>query len=200
MNLVLNVVFIYNITNNNLGIGEVGQITTIDELKTVIKNGKDYFKMPYMLSVKRDVQIFDKDVSDNDKSKISSFSKANIHPISVGTEHINMIVTNELMYPQDVRAILHQKYKGTLDFDSNNKWNEKEPVYFSGVTENTKYGLCNSKTGTPSQYTLRSVNCRHLNSKDIVVDEHLNQIWPKNTKKIPVALTQLLARTKEIIH
>jgi hypothetical protein len=49
-------------------------------------------------------------------------------------------------------------------------------------------------------HTVKSVHCAYLTPYDIVVDENFNQIYPEKTGAVPKALTEMLARTKEIIH
>ena len=213
MNLVSQVIFTYHINDPHTGIGETSTFNTIDELKNVIKAGKDYFKTPYNLTVERSVQIMDQEAPKDKFGDVLHFSISKIHPVTLGGEKINLIVADTLMYPKDVREILTKQYGTILDFDKIQKWDEIQPVYFGTVNKETKLGLrkntrlgmnsidlSDSAVGNPTRYNLYRVNCRYLNNKDIVVDEHLNQIWPEKTDKMLVSLVELLSKTKEIIH
>jgi len=200
MDLSLRVIFTYDINDRHTGTGEGTSFVTIDELKTAIKNGRDYYQTPYRLNIGRSVLIIDNDAlkpSDSVIEKIpGNYHGAPVHPVVVGREGVNFIVSDKVFYPRDVRKKLVQKYGNVLDFDAKNQWAETQPVYFSGVVEHTKY---DSKNGTAKLYTSRSVNCRALNDQDIVVDTNLNQIWPIKTNKTPTILTELLSKTKEEI-
>ena len=202
MNLVSQVVFTYDINDKNSNTGETGSFTTADDLKLVLKNGKDYFTMPYELRILRVVKVSDTEKYTTDKVLNPNFiSAAHPHPVVLGQDGCDLIVANKLAFPDDVRQVLKQKYNDILNFDMMQKWDEKQPVYFGGVTEKKLTGLLpSSQIGARCSYTMRSVNCRYLNNQDIIVDENLNQIWPEKTNKMPVSLVQLLSRTKEIIH
>ena len=200
MHLLSQVVFEYNIHGNvcaqSLNEKEKNSsFKTIEELKGVIKNNNSF--VPYVLDITRSVQVIDTDTVEYMSQAPFVITAA---PTVLGCEGIRMIVSNKLTYPQDVRNILNQQYGSTLDFDVNKQWHESTPVYFSGVNERKQYGLRNSKTDAPSSYTLYFVKCRPLGSKDIVVDDNLNQIWSQKTNAAPKELIALLAKTKEEIY
>ena len=201
MKFEFNIIFTYDIKDRNTHTGESGSFNTIDDLKLAIKNSRDYFQMPYMLNVTRTVQVVVPDLpKETDKSGIISVSSAYPHPHVLKRDGFDFIVSDKLTYPKDVREILTKKYGNVLDFDYQRKWDEKQPVFLDGFIENTQYGLRDSRTGAPTQYTLCAVVCYPLTDKHIVMDSNLNQIWPIKTGTMPKALTQLLAKTKEEIH
>ena len=203
MNLEMRIIFTYNIDDHHNGIGEGTSFTTIDEVKKILRMSRDYYQTPYHLNIGRSVQISDADALKHQASVpqqfFGNYHGAPLQSVTVGSEGIDLIVTDKLIYPQDVRKMLTEKYGNVLDFDTNKKWNEKQPVYFSGVTSNTQYGLHDSKTGAPTSYTIHSVNCRELSDTDIVINTNMNQIWPIKTNKMPTLLTELLARTTQNI-
>lgn len=203
MNLEMRIVFTYNIDDHHNGIGEGTSFATIDEVKKILRMSRDYYQTPYHLNIGRSVQISDADALKHQASVpqqfFGNYRGAPLQSVTVGSEGIDLIVTDKLIYPQDVRKMLTTKYGDVLDFDTNKKWNEKQPVYFSGVTSNTQYGLRDSKTGAPTSYTIHSVNCRELSDTDIVINTNMNQIWPIKTNKMPTLLTELLARTTQNI-
>ena len=201
MKFEFSVIFTYDIHDRNNRIGEANAFDTIDDLKLAIKNGRDYFQMPYKLNVTRAVQIVDADLPKENKHGIISISSDQPHPHVLKRDGFDFIVSDKLIYPRDVRTILRKKYNNTIDFDTNRKWDEKQPVFLDGIIENTQYGLCDSRTGAPTQYTMRSVVCYPLTDKHIVIDNNLNQIWPTKTGKTPTVLTELLSKNAiEIIQ
>lgn len=199
MHFVQQVVFDYTITDGFWA--RNGSIENIDELQKAVVDG---FKGGMeTLSVQGKSQIVDTDKKEKATGIEQFLVDKQIKPIAIlSKENVDLIVADKLMYPRDVREMLKQKYGSTLDFDKT-KYDENKPVFFRGVSERTQYGLRDSKTGAPTQYTLRSVDCYPLVEKcDIVVDKDLHQIWPENENKgnVPVALTKLLAKQKEKIY
>lgn len=192
MKLELRVIFAYKISDKNTQIGESNSFNTIDDLKKVIKNAREYFQMPYKLNVTRTVQIVEPDLQKENKFGIKEISAVQPHPHILKREGFDFIVSDKLTYPRDVREILTKKYGNILDFDHKRQWDENQPVFLDGVIENTQYGLRDSRTGAPTQYTMRSVVCYPLTDKHIVMDSNLNQIYPEKTNKIPSVLAELL--------
>ena len=194
MKFELSVILTYDIHDKITHMGESSSFNTIDDLKLVIKNARDYFNMPYKLNVTRAVQILHTDLPKEDKSGIIEMSPAQPHPHILKREGFDFIVSDKLTYPRDVRETLIKKYGSTLGFDNERKWDENKPVFMDGIIENTRYGLRDSKTGAPTQYTMRDVVCYPLTDKHIVMDGNLNQIWPEKTGKTPTVLTELLMK------
>ena len=201
MKFEFSVIFTYNISDRNTRTGETGSFNKIDDLRLAIKNGRDYFQMPYKLNVTRTVQIVEPDLPKENKHGITSVSYDQPHPHVLKREGFDFIVFDKLTYPKDVREILTNKYGNVLDFDYQRKWDEKQPVFLDGFIENTQYGLRDSRTGAPTQYTLCTVVCYPLTDKHIVMDSNLNQIWPTKTGTMPKVLTELLSKNAiEIIQ
>ncbi len=173
MKFELSIIFAYNIHDCITDSGESGFFDTIDDLKLTIKNGRDYFKMPYKLRVTRTVKIVDLDL-DNEHN-IISVPYTQIRPHILKLECCDFIVSDKLTYPRDVREILTKKYGNTLNFDTRRQWDEKQPVFLDGVT-------------------MRDVVCYPLTNKNIIIDENLNKIYPKKTGKTPSVLTELLSK------
>lgn len=197
MNFVLHVIFEYDLKDHITASGEHTSFKTLSELKNEIKNGKDYYKMPYELRVLRTVQVVDKMPTNmNNLFGIKTISPAQYKPVVIGQQEVNLIVADKLMYPNDVRTMLMEKYGSLLNFD-NCIGTEVKPVFFGGVSKQEQYGLRDSKTGAPTTYTLRTVNCRYLNDQDIVMNTNFEQIWPIKSHNIPHALAELLARKTE---
>ena len=193
MSLELSAVFSYAISDHKNRIGETSDFNNVNDLKTVIQNGRDYFQMPYKLNVTRAVKIIDPDSPNKNKSGIITESFVFPHPITLKREGFDFIVSDKLTYPRDVRKILTKKYGGFLDFDCQRQWNEKEPVFLDGILEEPRYGLRNPHTGASTQYVIRRVVCYPLGDKHIVIDGNLNQIYPEKTGKMPDVLKELLA-------
>ena len=187
MHLVSKVIFTYSIHTNLAGLGD--SFNTLQELKNIIKSAE--YTTPFQINIQRQINIHDTDAGksgwyNNKESKIMG-------------EHVNIIVADKLLYPNDVRTMLMEKYGSLLNFD-NCIGTEVKPVFFGGVSKQEKYGLRDSKTGMPTHYTLRSVYCRYLNDQDIVMNKKMEQIWPAKTGIMPLELSQLLAKKKEKIY
>ena len=201
MKLELNIIFTYDIKDKNTRTGEISSFKTIDDLKLAIKNGRDYFQMPYVLNVTRTVQIIEPDLPKETSHGITSTSYVHPHAHVLKREGFDFIVSDKLTYPHDVREFLTKRYGNVLNFDYERQWDENKPVFLNDVIENTQYGLRDSKTGAPTQYTLRNVVCYPLTDKHVVIDSNLNQIWPTKTGMMPKVLTELLSKnTTEIIQ
>ena len=205
MHLVSQVVFNYGLYDNTTRIGEECSFNTLEELKLAIQNGKDYYKTPYKLNVSRTVQIID---TDNTTNRFGITTT----PVILGKENVSLIVADKLMYPNDVRMMLMEKYGSLLNLNDC-IGNEVKPVFFGGVNKETKVGLRkstrlginninlnDSSVGNPTRYNLYHVNCHYLNNKDIVMNTNMKQIWPINTGIMPLELSQLLAKKKEKIY
>lgn len=200
MHLVSKVIFTYIIHDNNGGIGD--SFNTLQELKNIIKSAE--YTTPFQINIQRQINIHDTDAGksgwyNNKESKIMG-------------EHVNIIVADKLLYPNDVRTMLMEKYGSLLNFD-NCISTDVKPVLFSGVDKETKFGLrknmrsgmnsidlSDSAIGNPTKYNLYHVHCRYLDNKDIVMNKNMEQIWPAKTGVMPLELSQLLARKTEKIY
>ena len=178
MSLELSAVFSYTISDHKNRIGETSDFNNVNDLKTVIQNGRDYFQMPYKLNVTRAIKIIDPDSPNENKSGIITESFVFPHPITLKCEGFDFIVSDKLTYPRDVRKILHERYGSTLNFDAI-KWDENKPVFLDGVVENKE---CNTL----------NIACYYLSNKHIVINKNLNQIYPVKTYKKPNVLKKLL--------
>lgn len=192
MHLVLQVIFDYKIKSPALN--NYGKYTTKNELYQAIKATIN----PYELIITRDVQVVDTD-NKTKKDGIYVFGTEKQKNTKIASESIKFVIADKLLYPNDIRKILTQKYGNVLDFD-NQKWNEDIPVLYSGVTKEERVGLKKPRTSGSTHCTLRHVNCRPLTLNDIVINKNLNQIWPKETNVYPEALRAFLARKKERIY
>lgn len=199
MHLVLQVIFDYTIGKGFYD----GTFTGITELRNAIKQNCKDAHTP--LTVTRTVQIID---TDNTTNRFGITTT----PVILGKENVSLIVADKLMYPNDVRMMLMEKYGSLLNLN-NCIGNEVKPVFFGGVNKETKLGLRkntrlginninlnDSSVGNPTRYNLYHVNCRYLNNKDIVINTNMKQIWPINTGIMPLELSQLLAKKKEKIY
>ena len=193
MHLVSQVVFNYEI-HHKIGT-HMNEFSTITELKDVID--KTFSDKTLRVVVERAVQIIDTD--NIVYPRVRCLQSQQYKSIVVGQEQFTFYVVDKIMYPNDVRKILNEKYGSTLDFDEKNL-DKKQPICDFHVSERTQYGLRNPKTGAPTQYTLRSVHCCTAGKDGILVDRDLNQIWPVATNKPPKELVDLLARNKEQVY
>lgn len=197
MNLVSKVIFGYNI---NIGrFSETSNFESLDELKKYLKTTQ--YEKPYNLKISRDIQIIDTDIKPVKYPRLA-FSVNNFPDPSIRAEiageRLDLIVSDKLYYPEDIRKILLKKYKSHCNFDSV-PHDEGRPIRFFEVINHQLIGMPMPKFND-GRYILRSVRCFPLMDKDIVVDENFNQIWPKKTGKMPDELTSLMAKTKEIIR
>lgn len=100
------------------------------------------------------------------------------HDFSGGSCSFILSTTGKLIYPSDIVPTL------------------KVPSYFKGTTPN----ISQVKQDIPvyiEKYDKYHVKFRPLTAADIVVDKHLNQIWPVATQQAPVVLLELLKQTNE---
>jgi len=156
---------------------------TIDELKATVKKHHKS-DTPYGITVIRGVKV----VGRNNKHNVYS---------TVANEKIVLFVCDKLMYPADARRFLLKKYGRVFDFDVNE--HEKNiPLRSLNVLEHQSVGL-RTEHG-PTNIHWHSVYCEQARPQDIIVNPDLQQIWPQRTGTIPKALTELLARNKEIIR
>lgn len=201
MHLVLQVVFDYDIENSVFH--NTGTFSDITELRNVVKKYYINNNLHY-LSIGRSVQIIDMDKPVRPDG-VSAFqhltdnkSAKQYKTTEIDRDVLSMVICSKIMYPRDVRKILKLKYGSVLDFDSH-KRDEKQPICDFYVSEDQRYGLRNPTTGAPTSYVLRNVYCRNAEPTDIIVNEELNQIWPKAIKQPPRQLTDLLAQKTENI-
>lgn len=156
---------------------------TIDELKAAVK---EHHKSdtPYGITVIRGVKV----VGRNNKHNVYS---------TVANEKIVLFVCDKLMYPADAHQFLFKKYGRVFDFNAK-ELEENIPLRSLNVFEHQSVGL-RTKHG-PSEITWHSVYCEQARPQDIIVNPDLQQMWPENTGYVPNVLTEMLARTKEIIR
>ena len=192
MKFELSINFAYNICDCITNTGESDFFNKIDDLKLAIKNGRDYFKMPYKLSVTRTVQITEPDLPNKNEHNIICVPYIQLSPHILKREGFDFIVSNKLIFPNDVREALTKKYGSTLNFDTNKQLDEKQPVFLGGVIGKRRYGMRDSRTGAQTQ--MRKVVYYPLTDKHVVIDENLNQIYPEKTGKMPSVLTELLSK------
>lgn len=181
MNFESRVIFNYDIKKGNVKYS--APFVGIDNLVNALHNSLDAKSFELILT--RAVQVVDKDSQQN--------------PVVLGNERLNLVVTDELIYPKQVMDFLKQKYNDTFEFDDMH-FSDSVPLYFSGVLSREELGPISPTTGDRLTFTHRYIQCRELSNKDIVVDKNLHQIWPIKTGKTPTVLTQFLSKTKEIIH
>jgi len=156
-------------------------VLNIDDFRNFITNfanaakfgNLDIDKGTYRIKIKRNVIV-----SDEDDRK---YFKSMTFP---GQEIVIILSTmNKLLYVSDIEPLLRKK---VADFCiGKSKFVENSPVYlesFDGF--NVKYRpLANNSI-----------------TEDVIIDTNLNQIWPENTEKIPVVLTELLSQTTEKVR
>lgn len=198
MNLVQNIVFEYSIGGSGMPLS--GEFTNFEDLKKVVNAGNSNDPTAKTLTVSRIIKIADTKKDNQATRRFSSFEHAE-NGIEVARESLSFVICAKLVYPCDISAFLKKKYGSSLNFASKDWAKKDKPVVFSGVHEQTRHGLRNPKTGMPTQYTLRNVNCRVLSEDDVVLDKDLNQIWPVNAKGgVPLNLTEMLCKGKERIY
>lgn len=136
-----------------------------------LKNDRYTNKETYEILLSRTVRV--RDIDDRKYFQSHNFSGGNLHLI--------LSITGKLVYPADITSTLNVShyFKGTTPKIS--ELNKNTPVFIE------KY----------DEYTAQ---VRPLTPEDIVVDKHLNQIWPVATHKPPIALIKLLKQTKEKIR
>ena len=185
MNLMSKVVFEYNIVAGR--ISETASFKNFDELKQIIKGA--LYQKPFTLRVSRNVKIIDNDIN---KKPILWFVDPEYTDPSIRAEieceHLNLIVMDKLVFPAKLRKNLALKYDNIENLHFITRY-EYEPVKNFQIIERFKDNKIS-----------RLLHFSPLLSHDIVIDSNLNQIWPQRTGTIPKALTELLARNKEIIR
>lgn len=184
MNFVSQVMFSYDIKKGNIKVS--GNLSDMNDLLKILNNSLNAKSFELILT--RTVQIVDKD----SKQK----------PVVLGNEKLNLVVTDELVYPKQVMNFLKQKYNDTFEFEKMPfALNNEYPVYFSGIQEIEELGPINPNTGDKTTFIRHYIQCRQLTNFDIVVNKKLHQIWPLKTPgKMPIDLIVLLAKNKEIIR
>ena len=193
------VILEYDFNDAFLGsLASYGNFTTLAELQKLIK--KVECPKPYSLDINRTFQIIDTQPKEKSRSRYVDQNDEKQKVVVSKKETIKLIVADCLMYPYDVRHILHSQYGGTLNFDTGSKWDENTPICELRVIEQQKTGLRDPKTGAPTYYKLQYVVCRQPNKNEIIVDENLNQLWPNSTHDVPATLVELIKRPKEKIR
>ena len=196
MHLVSEVIFDYIISSGET-YSAMDEFSTPQELKDAI--GKiEFSDIPLTVRVNRKVTITDTDSPIPYCSTRNLVHKYEFTSVKFDDKPLKFIIADKLAYPHDVGVLLKEKYGTTLDLRSK-KLNKDMPVLYSGVNEDHHFGLKDSM-GRQTIQVLRSVKCRNLTEKDIVLDKNLCQIWPTKSKKPFLALERFLRKTKEIVH
>jgi len=187
MNLISKVVFEYNIIAGR--VKETSSFQEFEELKQIIKNAT--YQKPFNLHVSRNIQIIDNDLKPIEERVFwfvnPEFTDRSIRAEIKG-EHLNFIVMDKLLFPNELRKNLAEKYKDIENLNWPTRF-EYEPVKNFKITEKLR-----------DEKIVRLLYFSRLTSGDIVVDKNLNQIWPEKTGKAPSALAQLLSKTQEVIR
>lgn len=166
MDFSLSVMFEYNIKKG--AVCQRGQFSDVFNLRDIVQNSLNYDSFELILT----------------KTVLAKKYAQDQNPVVLDSKKINIIVTDELTYPRDVRRFLKQKYNNTFNFDEL-KLPALNPVYFGGVREIEELGDINPNTGDRTTYTRRYVECRTLNDKDIVVDKNLLKLFPVSANLLP---------------
>lgn len=196
MNLESRVVFKYSMVRGYLT--ESKHFKTLRELQCAIEKFKaDLFT----LTVSRIVMIIDKDSKKEPDGIERTFipNTPEYKTVAFPPETITFSVTQKLMYPDDVRKLLMQKYNCVFDFD-NTRREENIPVRSFHANEHSSIGLRDEQTGAPSNISWLTITCDQCRPTDIVIDKNLHQIWPEKTNTTPESLIELLSKTTEKVH
>ena len=173
MDFSLGVVFEYNIKKG--AVCQRGQFSDIFNLRDIVQNSLNYDSFELILT----------------KTVLAKKPVQDQKPVVLDSKKINIIVTDELTYPRDVRKFLKQKYNNIFDFDKL-KLPADAPVYFGGVREIEELGQINPNTGDRTTYTRRYVECRELTDNDIVVDKNLLKHLPVSSNLVPWRIIKFL--------
>ena len=196
MNLESCVVFEYSMVRGYLT--ESKHFKTLSELQCAIEKFKaDLFT----LTVSRIVMIIDKDSKKEPDGIERTFipNTPEYKTVAFPPETITFSVTQKLMYPDDVRKLLVQKYNCVFDFD-NTRREENIPVRSFHANEHSSIGLRDKQTGAPSNISWLTITCDQCRPTDIVIDKNLHQIWPETTGTFPQTLLRLLSKTTQKVH
>ena len=180
--------FNYDIRDRSLHAGEYGLFQTIDELKSIIKDGSDYYNKPYELFIFRDSQ--DVNIDTNQKPEM-------FKPKKPGREEVNLFVTDKLTFPDDVVENLRQNYGEDIvsEFKSLSLSNVK-PVCFFGIKMRKAWKYSRHSGKPLTSYVHPEFDYHRISGDDIVVDTNLNQIWPTKTNQPPIVLMEFLANAQ----
>ena len=195
MHLVSQVVFDYNI--GGVLSGDSGIFNDDAELKAAVQ--KMFNGEMMTLDVARTVKIVDKDhvIYPNGISRFFIDRKTEFKTAEFEPERVKVFVVDKLWYPNNVREFLMKNYGSILDFNPKSK---TKPICDFHVSEYDGPIATNQKTRQPVSCKVKTVHYRTVEKGDIFVDNNLNQIWPKKTGKMPVALTNLLAKKTEKVY
>ena len=173
MDFSLKVIFEYKIKKG--AVCQEGRFSDIFNLRDILQNSLNYDSFELILT----------------KTVLAKKYAQNQEPVVLNSEKINIIVTDKLTYPRDVRKFLKQKYNNIFNFDEL-KLPVCGPVYFGGVLEREELGPINPNTGDKTTYTRRYVECRTLNDNDFVVDKNLCKFLPVSSDLIPWEIIRFL--------
>jgi hypothetical protein len=187
MNFTSKVIFEYDIFAGR--VKETALFKDLDELKQIIK-GASYQK-PFTVRVSRSVQIIDNRFKRDNQQQFWFVDPEYTNPsirAEFECEHIDFMVMDKLIMPNELRKNVATKYKNITNLDLVTRF-EYEPVKNFKIVEKLK-----------DDKISRLLFFNPLMPRDIVVDEKMNQIWPQKTGTTPKALTEMLARNKEVIR
>jgi len=177
------------------GFGSINydNISNIDDLRKYV--GLRNVDTLYYITILRENCVVNMDKKSEKISPYHQHKYIDGHPIiATETDAKLKLFLPKLMYPNDVKQYLIKKYGCYDEFDT--QIDPKTPVFFN-VFEHTSIGLRLSATVPAPRMKWHDVHCEPLSKKDIVVDKNLNQLWPVNTGKMPMELTQLFAQKTE---
>lgn len=95
-------------------------------------------------------------------------------------------VANKLQTATDIRAYLMEKYGSVFDFYP--LGDAKQHAVLKNVYDNETFRLRNEETGAPIYLSTKQVDWQYLVYPDIVVNNKMEQLWPKATKTVPVEI------------
>lgn len=141
-----------------------------------------------VLNFDKEIVTFDQDIIISDSKNIQTFNR---HPIvSSDFKRFHVYIMKKLQYANDIKKYLDDNYAGTIDF---NHVATDMPIAFGGWTFQKDYSM---ERKEPIKIQVKKAVYSYIRDKDIVVDENLNQIWPKNTGKLPVGLAELFSKER----
>jgi len=171
-------------------------ISDVADLQKVIAVNKPHNNdIQYCVTVWREDCVVDMDKKYKNISLYHQYDYIDGHPIiATDTDTKFEFIMPKILYPNDIRQYLWAQFGSTLNFkpDANLA---NTPLTFS-VHNQSSVGLRSCVAGAPSIIEWKTVSYRPLSNKDTVVDTNLNQLWPENTGKLPIGLTQLFNQEK----
>lgn len=122
-------------------------------------------------------------------------NKPNVIKSKIKGEKITFYVMDKITYPNQISKFLLKKFHSTLDFAPAS---QTKPVALKGIE--TSYNVTRNINDFINTVNIKGkVKYDYLTDKQIVTDKNLNQIWPAKTETMPIAVAELLSKTKERI-